>query len=85
MFQIFNFEVLVKLRKHHVGPDHLSRMESTEFGGILDNELPDALLLKLDIVPHHFMESVAYIMSGQVLKDYTISGQQKLETRSMDY
>jgi hypothetical protein len=44
LFQEFEFEVVVKPNKHNVGPDHLSRIESGEVGGSLDDELLDTTL-----------------------------------------
>jgi hypothetical protein len=35
------FEVIVKPGRCNVGPDHLSRLESGESGGAVDDQLPD--------------------------------------------
>jgi hypothetical protein len=44
LFQEFDFEVVLKLGKHNMGLDHLSRIETGEFVNNLDDELPDAQL-----------------------------------------
>lgn len=42
LFQDFSFEVTVKPRICNVGPYHLSKLESGESGGAVDDQLPDA-------------------------------------------
>lgn len=44
----------MKLGKHTVEPNHLSKMKFGEAGAILDDELPIVKLLKADIVPNQF-------------------------------
>jgi len=50
LFQEYDFEVIVKPGKLNVGPDHLSRLESGEEGGNLDDSLPDAQLFSIRMV-----------------------------------
>jgi hypothetical protein len=71
LFQEFEFEVVVKPDKHNVGPDHLSRIESGEVGGSLDDELPDAQLFRVEAVPDQLVEIVAYLTTGKVLEEHT--------------
>lgn len=47
LFQEYDFEVIVKLGKLNARPDHLSRLESGEEGGNLDDSLPDARLFSI--------------------------------------
>ena len=42
LFQEYDFEVIVKPGKLNVGPDHMSRLDSGEEWGNLDDSLPDA-------------------------------------------
>jgi hypothetical protein len=42
LFHEFSFELIVKLGRCNVGPDHLSRLELGESGGAVDDQLPDA-------------------------------------------
>jgi hypothetical protein len=65
LFQEFKFEVVVKPDRHNVGPDHLSRIESREAGGSLDDELPNAQLFRVEAVPDQFMEIAAYLTIGK--------------------
>jgi hypothetical protein len=44
LFQEFSFEVIIKLGRCNVGPDHLSRLESQESGKEIDDKLSDAYL-----------------------------------------
>jgi len=48
MFQEYDFKVIVKPGKLNAGPDHLSKLESGEEGGNLDDSLPDAVILHQD-------------------------------------
>jgi hypothetical protein len=51
LFQEFYFEVMVKPRKHNVGPNHLSCLEYGKSGSNLDDELPDAHLFRIEAIP----------------------------------
>ena len=42
LFQEYDFEIIVKLGRLNVGPDHLSRLESGEEPTNLEDSLPDA-------------------------------------------
>jgi hypothetical protein len=44
LFQEVSFEVIIKLGRCNVGPDHLSRLESEESGEEVDDQLSDAYL-----------------------------------------
>jgi hypothetical protein len=44
LFQEFDFEVIVKLGKLNVGPDHLSRITNGEEPTNLEEKFPDAHL-----------------------------------------
>lgn len=45
--------MVVKPDKLNVGPDHLSRLESGESGGAVDDQLPDADLFQVEAVPDY--------------------------------
>lgn len=53
LFQEFMFEVIVKLRKLNVGPDHLSHLETWERDGAIDDWLPDVDLFKIEAITDH--------------------------------
>ena len=50
LFQAFEFEVVVRLGKSNVGPDHLYRIESGEDPTWIDNDLLDAHLFKVEAI-----------------------------------
>ena len=50
LFQEYDFEVIVKLGRLNVGPDHLSRLESGEEPISLEECLPNVQLFSIQIV-----------------------------------
>jgi hypothetical protein len=44
----------VKRGKYSMGLDHLSKMESGESGGSLDNELPNTHMFRLEAILDYF-------------------------------
>jgi hypothetical protein len=54
LFQEYDFEVVVKLRKLNVGPDDLSRILSEEDASNLDDILLDAQLFAVKMVDDYF-------------------------------
>ena len=50
LFQDFEFEVVVEPRKANVRPDHLSRVESRKYPKGIDDDLPDAHLLRVEAI-----------------------------------
>ena len=50
LFQEYDFEIIVKLGRLNLGPDHLSRLESGEEPISLDEGLPDAQLFSIQMV-----------------------------------
>jgi hypothetical protein len=51
LFQEFDFEVVVKPRKHNFGLDHLSCIEIGEAANSINEELPDAQIFHIEAVP----------------------------------
>jgi hypothetical protein len=64
LFQEFSFEVIVKPCKLNVGPDHLSRLESGESGGVVDDQLPDADLFKVEAIPDYLSDIALFLSTG---------------------
>jgi hypothetical protein len=62
LFQEFPFEVVIKPRRCNVGPNHLSRLESGESGGAVDDQLPDAKLFRVEAIPE-YLEDIAVFLS----------------------
>jgi hypothetical protein len=61
LFQEFLFEVIVKPGRCNVGPDHLSRLESGESGGAVDDQLPDADLFQIEAIPEYLEDIVVFL------------------------
>ena len=64
LFQEFTFEVIVKPGRLNVGPDHLSRFETGENDGPLDDQLPDADLFRVEAVPDYLADIATYLTTG---------------------
>jgi hypothetical protein len=58
LFQEYHFEVVVKLGKMNVGPDHLSCILSGEYVVNLYDSLPDAHLFTVNMVDDYFSDIV---------------------------
>ena len=56
LFQEYDFEVIVKPSKLNADPDHLSKLESCEEGGNLNDSLPDAQLFSVRMVDEIFWD-----------------------------
>jgi hypothetical protein len=85
LFQEFDFEVVVKSGKYNVGPDHLSWIETGEAAKSLDDELPDAQLFWVEVVPDQLAKIVEFLMTGQAPTRYTLVQHRQLVTHSADY
>ena len=85
LFQEFTFEVIVKLGRLNVEPDHLSRLETGESDGSLDDQLPDADLFRVEAVLDYLADIAAYLKMGQCPQDYTPLQKQHLVVRAADY
>ena len=85
LFQEFDFEVIVKLGRLNVGPDHLSRIESGEEPTSLENKLPDAQLFVVTVVDKKF-EAIIHLLSiGYAHEGFTIVQKKHLVINATDY
>jgi hypothetical protein len=64
MFQEFDFEVIVKLVKLNVGPDHLSRITNGEEPANLEDNFPDAQLFSVQVSDDYFADIIQYLSTG---------------------
>lgn len=71
LFQEYDFEVIVKLGKHNTRRDHLSRLESGEEGGKLDDSLLDAQLISVRMVDEQFGDIIQFLNIGVAPAEYT--------------
>jgi hypothetical protein len=58
LFQEFDFEVIVKLGKLNVGPDHLSRVTNGEEPANFEDNFPDAQLFSVQIANEYFTDII---------------------------
>lgn len=68
-----------------MGLDHLTRLESRETGGSLDDELPDAHLFRVEVVSDQFIEIAEFLASRRAPEAYTLKQWRLLVTRAADY
>ena len=61
LFQEYDFEIIVKLGRLNVGPDHLSRIDSGEEPSNLDDNLPDAPLFSIQIVDDYYADIIQFL------------------------
>ena len=85
LFQEFDFEVIVKLGRLNVGPDHLSRIESGEDSTSLEDNLPDAQLFAIDVVDKEFDAIIDLLNTWYTPKDYSIWKKKQLVVKPSDY
>jgi hypothetical protein len=67
--------VIIKLGICNVGPDHLSRLESGESGGAVDDQLLDAELFRVEAIPE-YLEDITSFLSTRAFPE-TYSATQK--------
>ena len=85
MFQQFKFEVIIKLGKENVEHDHLSRIQSEERRGSLDNALPNMNLFKFNVVTDQFVDIATYLMIGHTPEEWIVMQKKQLVTRVVNY
>lgn len=66
LFQKFEFEVIVNPGKQNVGPNHLSRIHSSEVLGSINDNLPDAQLFWIEAVQDQFTDIATFLITGSV-------------------
>jgi len=85
LFQEFTFEVVFKLGRLNVGPDHLSRLETGENDGSIDNWSPDADLSRIEAIPNDLEEIVTLLTADSCPKGYMAMQSRHLVVRVVDY
>ena len=68
LFQEFEFEVIIRLGKLNVRPDHLSRIDTGEDPTRVEDDLPDAQLFRIEFVPIEMEEIAQFLENGQAPK-----------------
>jgi hypothetical protein len=70
LFKEFSFKVIVKPGRCNVGPDHLSKLESGESGGEVDDHIPYADLFQIKAIPEYIEDIVVFLSKGTYPETY---------------
>ena len=72
LFQEYDFEIIVKLGRLKVGPNHLSRLESREEPTSFEDSLPDAQLFFVQITNDYFKDIIDFMTTGIAPSKYNM-------------
>jgi len=85
LFQEFTFKVIMKPGCLNVGPDHLSRLKSSDAGGLIDDQPLDADLFWVKAIPDYLEDIVLFLTIGKCLEDYKETQRRNMVVRVADY
>jgi hypothetical protein len=85
LFQDFSFEIIAKPGKCHVGPYHLSRLESRESGGEMDDKIPDIDLFRIEAIPEYLEDIIVFLSTGTYLETYSATKKRHMVVHATDY
>ena len=85
LFQEYDFEIIVKLGRLNVGPDHLSRLESGEEPTDLEDSLPDAQLFSIQIIDDYFVDIIEFLTAGSAPAEYSEKQRKQLVVKAIDF
>ena len=85
LFQEYEFEIIVKLGRLNAGPDHLSRLESSEEPTNLEDSLPDAQLFSIHIADDYFADIIEFLITRNALVDYSEKQRKQLVVKVADF
>ena len=71
LFQVYDFEVIVKPGRLNARPDHLSWIETGEEPNNLEEGLPDAHIFAVRVADNHFADIIHFLTTGMTLEGYT--------------
>ena len=71
LFQEFHFEVIVNSGQLNSGPNHLSRIESGEEPGNLDDSLPGAQLFAITMFDDHYKDIIQFFSTCYAPTEFT--------------
>lgn len=75
----------MKLDKNNVGPDHLSRIETVKAGGLLNDQLPDSYLFRIEDGPDYLEDIETFQTTGLAPQEYMQLQKKPLVVRAADY
>ena len=81
----FDFTVVVKKGTTHQGADHLSRMIHGEAPDGINDDLPDAYLFKIEMVPKWSESLISFLSIGTWNNELCKSNSQRLISQSSPY
>jgi hypothetical protein len=73
LFQVYDFEIILKPRKMNAGPYHLSRITNGEKRKNLEDNFPNAKLFSAQIVDDYFFDLIGFMRIGMAPKEFTIA------------
>ena len=85
LFQEYDFEIIVKLGKLNVGPNHLSRMDSGEEPINLEYNFPDARLFSIDIADEYYEDIIHFLTIGWAPVEFTKQQKKQLVVKATDF
>ena len=71
LFQEYDFEIIVKLGRLNIGPDHLSWIDSGEEPSNLEENLPDAQLFYIQIADDYYADIIQFLTTGLAPDEFT--------------
>ena len=67
------------------GPNHLSRLESGEEPGNLDDSLPDAQLFVVNMFNDHFKNTIHLLTIGYAPEGFSTTYKKQLVVKAVDF
>jgi len=85
LFQEYDFEIIVKLGRLNVGPNHLSRLEIGEEPTNIEDNIPNAQLFAIIIIDDHFGDIIQILNIGMAPSEYTTKHKKELVVKETDF
>jgi hypothetical protein len=85
LFQEFSFKVVIKPGRCNVELDHLSRLESGESGGAVDDQLRDLELFWVEAIPEYLEDIEVFLSIGASPETYSATQKCHMVVRAIDY
>jgi hypothetical protein len=85
LFQEFSFDIIVKPGKLNVRPDHLSRLELGESGGLIDDQLLHAYMFRIEAILHYLSDIALFLTICTMTTGYSATQKRHLMVLATDY
>jgi len=85
LFQEFSFEFIIKTERYNVRTNNLSRLESGESGGAVDDQLLDADLFRIEAIPKYLEDITIFLSTGACPKTYSANQKCHMVVRAAYY